>query len=129
LAAERTAAVTPHAAVGIDDDLSAGQAAVAVRAADHKAPGGIDVADEVLVHELARQYRLDHVLNDLLADLCQLNFGRVLCAEHDGVNALERPAVVFDSHLRLAVRAQPLEFARTPQLGLTRGEFVRPGNG
>ncbi len=39
LARERAAAVAGHAAVGVDDDLAAGQARVAHRPADLEAPG------------------------------------------------------------------------------------------
>ena len=46
LARERAAAVTGRAAVGVDDDLAAGQAGVAHRAADHELAGRVDV-DEV----------------------------------------------------------------------------------
>ena len=42
LAAERAAAVARHAAVGVDDDLAAGQAGVADRAADHEPPRRVD---------------------------------------------------------------------------------------
>ena len=42
LAAERAAAVTGHAAVGVDDDLAPGQAAVPHRAADHEPAGRVD---------------------------------------------------------------------------------------
>ena len=42
LAREGAAAVAGHAAVGVDDDLAAGEAAVADRAADHEAAGGVD---------------------------------------------------------------------------------------
>ena len=42
LAAEGAAAVTAHAAVGVDDDLAAGEARVAVRAADDEAPRRVD---------------------------------------------------------------------------------------
>ena len=42
LAAERAAAVAGHAAVGVDDDLAAGQAGVADRAADDEAAGRVD---------------------------------------------------------------------------------------
>ena len=42
LAAERAAAVRAGAAVGVDDDLAAGQAAVALRAADDEAAGRVD---------------------------------------------------------------------------------------
>src|SRR4029079_9099272 len=39
LSAERAAAVAPHAAVRVDDDLASGETCVALRAADHEAPG------------------------------------------------------------------------------------------
>jgi hypothetical protein len=42
LAAEGAAAVRAGAAVGVDDDLAAGQAAVALRAADDEAAGRVD---------------------------------------------------------------------------------------
>ena len=54
LAAEGAAAVTAHAAVGVDDDLAAGEAAVAVRAADDEATGRVDVELGVLVDQLLR---------------------------------------------------------------------------
>src|SRR4029077_20640173 len=54
LAAERAAAVTTHAAVGVDDDLSAGEARVALRTADDKAAGGIDMKLDGLVAQLLR---------------------------------------------------------------------------
>ena len=42
LAAEGAAAVAAHAAVGVDDDLAAGDAGVAHGAADDEAAGGVD---------------------------------------------------------------------------------------
>src|SRR6185437_10475383 len=42
LAAEGAAAVAGHAAVGVDDDLAPGQAAVAHRPADDEAAGRVD---------------------------------------------------------------------------------------
>ena len=52
LAAESTAAVTSVAAVGVNDNLAAGQAGVALRAAHNKAAGGVDVILGVLVQQL-----------------------------------------------------------------------------
>ena len=43
LAREGAAAVTAHAAVGVDDDLAAGQAGVAHRTADDEAAGRVHV--------------------------------------------------------------------------------------
>jgi hypothetical protein len=45
LAGKRAAAVRGSAAIGIDDDLAAGEARVAVRPADLEAAGGVDVID------------------------------------------------------------------------------------
>ena len=42
LAGEGAAAVAGHAAVGVDDDLAAGEAGVADRAADHELAGRVD---------------------------------------------------------------------------------------
>ena len=44
LAAERATAVTGGAAVGVDDDLAAGESGVALRAADLEAAGRVDEA-------------------------------------------------------------------------------------
>ena len=46
LAAESAAAVAAHAAVGVDDDLAAGHAGVAVRTADDELAGRVDVRIE-----------------------------------------------------------------------------------
>ena len=48
LAREGAAAVRGRAAVGVDDDLAAGQAAVAVGTADDELAGRVDVPDGVL---------------------------------------------------------------------------------
>ena len=57
LAAEGAAAVPAPAAVGIDDDLAPGQAAVAVRAADDEPAGRVDVVRDVAVDQIFRQAR------------------------------------------------------------------------
>ena len=63
LAAEGTAAVTGHAAVGIHDDLAAGEPGVAVRAADHEPAGRIDEEPGAVVVQADRfQHRLDDLL-------------------------------------------------------------------
>jgi hypothetical protein len=52
LARERAAAVRGSAAIGVDDDLAAGEACVAVRPADLEAAGGIDVIDGLVGQQL-----------------------------------------------------------------------------
>jgi hypothetical protein len=48
------------AAIGIDDDLAAGQAGVAIGPADFEAAGRVDVIDG-----FAQQHRRDHFGDDL----------------------------------------------------------------
>ena len=59
LARERAAAVRRGAAVGVDDDLAAGDAGVAVRTADDEAAGRVDVDLGVLVHQLGGDDAVD----------------------------------------------------------------------
>ena len=57
-------------AVGVNDDLAAGEAGVAVRPADLEPPRGIDVEGDPIVPELKRlEHGPDDVLHDLLAQL------------------------------------------------------------
>src|SRR5690606_32168795 len=53
LAAERTAAVPPHAAVRVRDDLPAGYARVGGRPASHEAAGGVHEEFHVLTPPVA----------------------------------------------------------------------------
>src|SRR5690606_30381558 len=62
LSAERAAAMRRRAPVGIDDDLAARQAGVAVGPADLEASGRVDVVLGLLAQQLGR----DHVGDDLL---------------------------------------------------------------
>src|SRR6185437_16682059 len=55
LARERTAAVTGIAAIGVNDDFAAGEAAISNRTADYEPAGGIDVVLGALVDPLRRQ--------------------------------------------------------------------------
>src|SRR5438477_198514 len=66
LAREGAATMPAEAAVGVDDDLAAGQSAIAHRPADHEAAGRVDVKGGMLVEILrrhdARDHRVDHHL-------------------------------------------------------------------
>ncbi len=64
-AGECAATVWRVTAVGIDDDLPAGQAGVTLRTAGDESSGGIDVILRVFVE----QFRRDGVLNDFFFDL------------------------------------------------------------
>ena len=126
LAGERAAAVAGHAAVGVDDDLAAGEARVADGAADHEAAGRVD--EEVLaqlpgVVELLRQDRLDDVLPEVVRDQ---RLGALLVLRGDQqLLDLDRPAVaVAHGHLRLAVGTQVRDHLGLADVGQAVGELV-----
>ena len=106
LARERAAAVRGRAAVGVDDDLAAGEAGVAVRAADHEAAGRVDQDARLRVHQRRRDDLLDDVLGDVGAELLGRDLVAVLRRDDHGVDADRRVAVVLDADLGLAVRPE-----------------------
>ena len=114
-----------HAAVGVDDDLAAGQAGVADRAADDEAAGRVD--EEVLaqlrrVVEVLRQDRLDDVLPEVVRDQ-RLRALLVLRRDQELLD-LDRLAVaVAHRDLRLAVRAQVVDGLGLAHLGEALGEL------
>ena len=81
LAAERAAAVTAHAAVGIHDDLAARQSRIAVRTADHKPAGRVDVVLGLLVHHVRRNDDVDDVLLALRSRSSSVETSGLCCVE------------------------------------------------
>jgi hypothetical protein len=119
------------AAVGVDDDLAAGEAAVALRAADHEASGRIhEVLDVPGDRDLLRvQHRLDDLLDHRLLDVLVLDFRVVLRGQHHGVDLGRLAVHVLHRDLALRVRAQPLELAALAQLRLQLDETMREVDG
>ncbi len=109
-------------AVGVDDDLAAGQAGVAHRAAEHELAGRVDQQPEVGgVHGVVVQVG-QHGVDDLLPDVrgqggVQVDALGVLRREHDGVQAHRRGAVVLHGDLGLAVGPQVVQHAVLAHLG------------
>ena len=103
-------------AVGVDDDLAAGQAGVADRSADHELAGRIDQQGRaqrlgvVEVGVLAAEHRHDHVLPEVGLDLLLAVDALGVLGRDQDPHDLHRDAVaVAHGHLRLAVRAQVVE--------------------
>ena len=129
LAGERAAAVAGPAAVGVDDDLAAGQAAVADRAADHELAGRVDVELGGLVQQLLGQHRLDDVLAHRLDQILLLDARVVLGGQHHGVDGDGLAVLVAQGDLALGVRTQPAELALLAHLGLLLDQAVRVVDG
>ncbi len=125
LAGERAAAVRRGAAVGVDDDLAAGDAGVAVRAAGDEAARRIHVDLGVRVHHLAGDDLVDDPLGEVFGDRRVRRGRAVLRGDDDGVDADGTAAVVLDGHLRLAVGPEVIELTAAARLGQAAHELVR----
>ena len=66
------------AAVGINYDLSAGKAGVALRSADDKAAGRVYIILSALIYQLGRNAGLYDKLDHIVSDLLKAYVGRML---------------------------------------------------
>src|SRR4051812_33361994 len=78
LTAERATTVTAHAAVGIDDDLAAGQAGIALRTADDETTGRVDEKFSLIIEQVRRQDLFDDFSDAEVANLAVLHVCAVL---------------------------------------------------
>ena len=129
LAGEGATAVRCGTAVGVDDDLAAGQAAVTLRATDDEAAGGVDQVLDVTLDQVGRQHRLDDFLDDRLFQVLLGDVGVVLGGLHDGVDGVRAAVDVAQRDLRLGVGTQPGQAAVTAQAGLALDDAVRVVDG
>src|SRR5438105_6046130 len=103
LPAERAAAVTGVSAVGVDDDLAAGQSRIAHRTADREGSRSVDDVLGLRVEPRLSDRRTDDVLPDLVLQTLVIDTRIVLRRDHDRVAPLGLPASIFDGHLGLSV--------------------------
>src|SRR4029079_6514380 len=92
-----------RAAIGVHDDLAAGDAAIAVWTADYEPPCGIDVELRVTVHPALRHHLIDEAAHDLL-DAFLAYVLAMLGRDHDGIGADRLSVLVGECHLALGVR-------------------------
>ena len=97
-----------HAAVGVDDDLAAGQPGVAHRAADDELAGRVDQQPVAVGGQAERgQLRLDDELLDVGGEqLLDRDVLGVLGGDDDGVDGDRLVVLVDDGDLGLAVGPQ-----------------------
>ena len=128
-------------AVGVDNNLAAGEAGVACGAADHELAGGVHMQDEVLVEQglkvfwqggdEAREYDLAYILLYTRVHFVIRSELIVLGAEHYGVHAhgLVGFGRELDGELALGVRPQVGDFAGMPYLRKDLEQRMRQGEG
>ena len=87
LARERTATMATHAAIGVNDDLTAGKARIAHRTTDHEATGRVDEDLGAFIGKIEiSEYRRDDLLDDIFAQLLGIDILRVLGRNDDLVD-------------------------------------------
>jgi len=111
--------------VGIDDNLATGQPAIALRPADHEAPGRVHQIIDLALDQFLGQHGLDDLFYRRFADLFQRHFWRVLGGQHHGVDSVRLAIHIFDGDLRLRIGAQPGQSAIVAQLRLAFDHAVR----
>jgi hypothetical protein len=99
--------VAGHSAVGVDDDLAAGETTVGVRPAQLEAAGRVDQHPEVVVGEGLGQHRPDHVLDQIGLDgRLGVDPRLVLGRDQHGAQPHRPTVLVLDRDLRLAVGSE-----------------------
>src|SRR5690606_1315519 len=129
LAGEGATTMAGHAAVGVDNDLAPGQAAVTHRPADNELAGRVDVILGVGMQQLGRNHVLDDGFHHRLTQVGLLDIRVVLGRQHDGVDAHHLAVVITAGDLGLGIGAQPVEHAVLAHLGLALDQPVGEGDG
>ena len=129
LAREGTSAVASAAAIGVDNNLSAGQPGVTDGSADNEAAGRVDEVFGVVVEQVSRDDLFDDVFPYVAIDLFGGGFGVVLCRYDDGVDP-DRPVVlvVLNGHLAFRVGPQIADRTVAPDHRHSPGQLVCEGD-
>ena len=104
-------------AVGINDDLSTGKTAITLRTADYKSAGGVYVDLSVFINEACGNDGLDHVFDDVSADLFEGNVFVVLSRNNDVFKTNGGVIFIFHSNLGLAIGTEICKCAVLTNLG------------
>jgi len=121
--------VTAAGAIGVDDVLAAGEAGVALGAADDEPAAGIDAIDGLAVHKLGRDDGVHDVLHDVGLEMSKLDAVIVLAGNDYRLHPLRYAEGVLDRHLRFAVGAEIGDYSLFAHFGQAAAELVGQGDG
>ena len=116
------------AAVGIHNNLAAGQAGIPRGAADDKPPGGIDEDPGVFRNQFMGNHRQDHLLDDVRAQFVLIGVRSVLGGNNYGVNRHRLIILVGNGHLGLAIGIQIRQCAVLADLCQPQGQAMAQGD-
>src|SRR5687768_11805172 len=105
------------AAVGIDDDLAAGEAGVTERPTDHEVPGGVDKDAGAAVEISSGDNLSDNRVLDVSADAFLVDIVVVLSRDDDGIHADGLAVRILNSYLALAIWPEIRDAALLPGVG------------
>src|SRR6266478_511925 len=118
------AAVSPHPAVSVANDLAARYPGIAFRTADHESPSRIDEVSRFSIEPFARNDFLDQKFKQRLANFPLFHIGSVLGGNYYCSNADRLVPIVFDRDLRFGIGTEPGKFARFAKARELTSEFV-----
>ena len=107
LTRECTAAVTRHAAVGINDDFTTCQSTVAHWTADYETTGWVDEELGRSSQPFSRQYRLDDLFHNGFLQRFLIDVFRVLSRQNNRINTDDFAVVILEGNLAFCIRTQP----------------------
>ena len=120
--------MTCHAAVGINDDFTSGQTAVAHWAADNKASGWVDEEFGRRAQPFGRQNRLDDLFHHCFLQGFLVNLFGMLGRQYHRIDANDFAVIVLEGDLAFCIRAQPRQGAVFAYFSLTLYQTVRVGD-
>ncbi len=113
-----------HAAVGIDDDLAAGQTAVSHRTADNKTASRIDEITGIGIQQFGRNYFFDNLFQDAFFDLLVGHVGSVLGRDNNRIDTDRLVVDILNRNLGFGIGTQESELARFAHFSQFGHQFV-----
>ena len=113
-----------NSAVGIDDDLAAGETGVGHGTTHDEFPGGVDIVFCLFIDHLLGENGKDDLGDDVVPDLVMGDFRGVLGGDDDRVDPRGPSVNVLNAHLRLSVRSEVIENLLFPDLRELTGQLV-----
>jgi hypothetical protein len=95
-----------HIRRSVNNNLSAGKSAVALRSAHYKSACGVYEELRVLVNEFLRKCRKNNFVNNIFSNLLKRNIIAVLAGNDDRVDSCGNAVVILHSDLRFSVRSE-----------------------
>ena len=102
--------MTGHAAVCIDDNLTAGQTCIALRTADNETAGGVDEILCIFIQKFSRDRCFDDLIDHVFFNLFMGYIRIVLGRNNHCIHTDRFPVIIFYGNLGLSIRTEERNF-------------------